>query len=131
MLRISVSKRPISLVSPPVTSGLDENPSHGLRGGGKEMAAAVPMPSLLRIHQPEIHLVNQGRRLERLPGLFLGHFRRRQFAQLVVDQRQEVLSGRGVALFDGRQYLGDIGHGRGFKKTALSEFTDYVRRPTR
>jgi hypothetical protein len=35
----------------------------------------------------------------------------RQLAQLVVDQRQELLGGRGVALLDGRQDAGNIGHG--------------------
>jgi hypothetical protein len=35
---------------------------------------------------------------------------RRQFSQLVVDERQEMLSSVQFALFDGRQDAGDLAH---------------------
>jgi hypothetical protein len=45
--------------------------------------------------------MDQGRGLERLPGLFVGQLLGSQAAQLVVDQRQELLGGVRVALLDG------------------------------
>ncbi len=59
------------------------------------------MLGLLHVHQPHIRLVHERRRLERLARFLLGHLGRRQFPQLVVDQRQKLLGGRGVALLDG------------------------------
>ena len=41
--------------------------------------------------QPQVRLVDQGRGLERLPRLLLGQLLRGQLAQLVVDQRQQLL----------------------------------------
>jgi hypothetical protein len=54
--------------------------------------------------------VDQGRGLEGLAGFFAGQPLRRQLAQLVVDERQELLGGARVALLDGRQDAGDIAH---------------------
>jgi hypothetical protein len=42
--------------------------------------------------------VDQGRGLERLAGRLLGQSVGRELAQLIVDQRQELLGGVGVAL---------------------------------
>ena len=72
--------------SPLMAGPFDENPAHGLSSSGEEMAAAVPVLRLVRVHEPQVRFVNQGRRLERLAGLLLGEFLRRQSAQLLVDQ---------------------------------------------
>ena len=66
--------------------------------------------ALLDVHQPQVGLVDQGRGLERLARLLLGQPLRRQLAQLVVDQRQELLGGGRVALLDGGQDAGDVAH---------------------
>ena len=64
-------------------------------------AAAKKWPRLsqswawLAVDQPQIRLVDQGRGLERLAGLLLGQPLGGQLAQLVVDQRQELLGGLG------------------------------------
>ena len=50
---------------------LDQDAAHGLGGGGKEMAPAVPV-SLRRADQPQVRLVDEGSGLQRLPRLFLG-----------------------------------------------------------
>ena len=55
----------------------------------------------------------QGRRLERLPRPFLRQLPRRQPAQLLVDQRQQLLGGARVAPLDGGQGGGDVAHGSG------------------
>ena len=54
--------------------------------------------------------MDQGRGLERLARLLLGQPLGGQLAQLVVDQRQELLGRLGVALLDGREDAGDVVH---------------------
>ena len=58
--------------------------------------------------------MHQGGRLQRLAGLLLGQLLGRQLAQLVVDQRQELLGRLRVALLDGREDAGHVGHRHGF-----------------
>src|SRR5262249_40257671 len=91
---------------------LDEDPPHGLRGRSEEVAAAVPWLGLIHVHEPDVGLMDQGRGLECLAGLFLGELLGRQLAQLVIDQRQKLLGGVRIALLDGRQDAGDIAHAR-------------------
>ena len=55
--------------------------------------------------------MDQGRGLERLARLLLGQPLGRQLAQLVVDQRQELLGRLRVALLDGREDAGHVVHG--------------------
>ncbi len=76
------------------------------------MAAAIPVLGLLDINQPEVRLVDQGRRLERLAGLLLGQLLRRQLAQLLVDQRQKLLGGVWIASLDGEQDASNLVHRR-------------------
>ena len=79
-------------------------------------AAAKKWPRLFQcwacvgVHQPQVGLVDQGGGLERLARLLLGQPLRRQLAQLVVDQRQELLGGVRVALLDGGQDARDVAH---------------------
>ena len=81
-------------------------------------AAAKKWPRLfqllaaVRIDQPEVRLVDQGRGLERLAGLLAGQLPRGQLAQLVVDQRQELSGGLRVALLDRREDVSDVVHWR-------------------
>src|SRR5438132_12880349 len=92
---------------------VDQNPTHRLCGGSEEVAAAVPgMPllTLRALNESNVGFVDQRRRLERLARLFLGQLLRRQLAQLIVDERQELLSAVGVALLDGGQDAGNIIH---------------------
>ena len=70
--------------------------------------------------QPQVRLVDQGRRLERLAGLLLASLCGRQPAQLVVDQRQELRRGTGVALLDGVQDAGHLIH-RQYRSTGESQ----------
>ena len=52
-----------------------------------------------------------GRWLERLARLLVGQSCGRELAQLVVDERQQLLGGVRVALLDGGQDVGDVAHG--------------------
>jgi hypothetical protein len=56
--------------------------------------------------------VNQGGGVERLARLLVGQARRGELAQLVVDQREELAGGVGVALLDEAQDVRDFAHDR-------------------
>ena len=79
---------------PQLLPGLfNQDAPHGLCGGGEEMAAMIPRLIRGLADEPDIGLMNQSGGLERLARLLLGQFRRRQRAQLVVDQRQQLFGG--------------------------------------
>ena len=79
-------------------------------------AKKCPRPSqpvgLPAADQPDVRLVDEGGRLEGLPGLLVGQPRGGQLPQLVVDEREQVGRGLRVAGLDGGQDLGDVGHDR-------------------
>jgi hypothetical protein len=85
---------------------------HGLGGGGEEVSPAVPVLHSVPIHEAKVGLVNQCRGLEGLPRLLLGQFLRRQLAQFVVDQRQQLRGSVRIAGFDARQDASNFVHGR-------------------
>jgi hypothetical protein len=89
---------------------LDQDAAHGLGRGGEEMAATVPWLVCVAPDQPQIRLVDQGGRLQRLPRLFVGQTLPRESAQLVVDQRQQLPRGVRIACFDCAQQFGDVSH---------------------
>jgi hypothetical protein len=60
--------------------------------------------------QAQVGLVDEGRGLERLPRRFMSQLVRRQPAQFLVDQRQELRGGLRVARVDGIQHHRDVGH---------------------
>ena len=102
---------------------LDENAPHGLGGSCKEMAPAVPMLGLVNIDQPDVRLVDQRGGLKRLAGILLGHLCSGQLPQFVVDQRQQLLGGGGVALFDGAEDMCDVAHGHArWREIACPQF---------
>ena len=49
----------------------------------------------------------------------------RQLPQIVMDERQELLGGRGIALLDGGEDLRDVAHGRGLQTDG--DARDYSR----
>jgi len=70
--------------------------------------------------------MDQCRGLQRLSGILLSHFVGGQFAQLVIDQRQQLLGGLAVASFDLPEDLGDVNHaGTGcFQRRIGKEITE-------
>ena len=109
--RSTRSRPPPALTAGLAAGVLDEDAAHGLGRGGEEVAAAVPA-RVVRPDEPEVGLVDQGRGLERLARLLLRQPLGGELAQLVVDQRQELLGRLRVALLDGREDAGDVVHGR-------------------
>ena len=91
---------PHSAVAASAASLFDEDAAHGLCGGGEEVVAAV---KLLVAGEAQIRFVDQGGGIERLARLFVSQLGRGDPAQLVVEQRQELLRGLRVALLNGFQ----------------------------
>ena len=54
-----------------LTGVLDENPANRFRGSCEEMTSRIPLLGLLNIDKPQISLVYQPRRLERLARLLI------------------------------------------------------------
>ena len=80
VLAIEVHSLPASaapLLATFVTGAVDENPPHGLGGGGKEVAPSVPLDARVIPDEPQVRLVDEGGCLERLARLLLGQASRR------------------------------------------------------
>src|SRR5262249_25422231 len=88
-------------------------------GGGEEVPPAVPVLRLVPVHKPDVGFVDQGRGLEGLADLLVGHLLGRQPPQLVIDERQELLGGVLIALLQGPEDAGDLVHKN--KPTGLRE----------
>ena len=99
---------PAVLFPPLAAGGLDEDAAHGLGGGGEEVAAMVPLVAVGRANQPEVRFVDEGGRLKRVAGRFGGQPGGGEAAQFVVDQRQQLSSGVGVAPVHRAQQLRDF-----------------------
>jgi hypothetical protein len=54
--------------------------------------------------------VNERGRLQRVSGRFAGHFVRGDFSQLIVNQRQQFVRGRGLATMHGFEDLSYVVH---------------------
>src|SRR5262249_22692530 len=82
---------PAAVLLPPLAAGvLDEDAAHRLGGRGEEVPA-IGEGLLLIACQSQVGLMHQGGGVERLPRLLLGQLLGRQPAQLVIDQREELL----------------------------------------
>src|SRR5262245_17864239 len=90
---------------------VNQDAAHRFGGGGEEVAPAVPVPDLVRAHEPEVGFVDQGGGLQRLPRLLLGQLLGSELPQLVVDQRQQLLGGVRVAMLNLHQNLCYFAHG--------------------
>jgi hypothetical protein len=98
--------------------GFDKDASHGLSRGGKEVAAMVPPVALGCANQPVVRFVDQRGRLQGVAGRLGGQTGGGEPAQLVVDQRQQLRGGVGVALREVGQDLGNFVHRRALDGTS-------------
>ena len=80
--------RPAALLRPLHPRVVDEDAAHQVGGDGEEVGAALPR-HVLRVHQPEVRLVDERRGLERVTGALAPEVARRLEAQLLVDERDE------------------------------------------
>ena len=90
----------------------DQNSPHGLGRSGKEMAAAVEAGrgAVAGPEESQIGLVHEGRCLERVLAVLLGHFAAGQSPKLLIDERQQAARCLRIALLDGRKDDGDFVH---------------------
>ena len=86
---------------------LNEDAAHGLGGGTEEMSPAREV-WIRFAHQPQPGFMDERGGLQRLVGRFIGHFRRRELAQLLIDQRQQSIGGLGIAVLNGLQNAGNV-----------------------
>src|SRR5262249_51935462 len=111
---------PSSLHPPLAARHFDQDSPHRLGRRGEEMAATLParfsQPRLATItasrfgDQSKISLMDQGCGLERLARLLVRQLLGGQFAKLVVHQRQKLLRGKRVPLFELIQNPCDFAH---------------------
>src|SRR5262245_33892818 len=71
------------------------------------MGAVLPV-DLALVYQPQKSFVNKRRRLERVAGTLTAHKPARQDAQLVVDERRQLIAGALIALVPGDQQSSDF-----------------------
>src|SRR5262245_27633556 len=81
------------------------------------MGTAVPL-NIFTARKAEPSFVDKSGGLKSLPGRFVGHFVRGEFAEFFVNQRKELIGGFGVTLMDGIQDLGDFAHWMSLKGQA-------------
>src|SRR5262245_59699554 len=83
-----------------MASADDKNASHRLGSRREKVPAAVPVLRLLDVYQAHVGFVYQGSRLQGLPGLFMAEPLSRQLTQFVVNERQQFVGRRWVALLN-------------------------------
>ncbi len=79
---VTVCRSPAALVGALCARVLDENAAHEPCGDGEEVRAILPHHPV-DIDQPQIGLVDQGRRLENVPGPLAGHLAAREAEELL------------------------------------------------
>ena len=88
---------------------VDQNAAHGFGSGGEKMGAAIPLLVFVA-DEPQPGFMHQRGGLQRLSGCFVRHLRRRQLAQLLIDQREQIPGGLLVAVLDRVEDLRDVAH---------------------
>jgi len=80
-----------------VTTGvIDQDPAHDLRRDTKEVGSILPI-DLTLVDQPDVHLMNEGRRLQGVVGSFAPQLPRGNAPELRVDERQQLIERGPVA----------------------------------
>ena len=87
---------------------VNQDATHGLGGSGEEVRAVLKLRLTVIAHQTQPRLMHERGGLQSLVRRFVGHSRRRQFAQFAIDQRQQFIGGFGITVFDGLKYARDI-----------------------
>ena len=97
----------------PFTPGpVDEDAAHGRGRHAEEVLSIRELSFRLIADQTQVGFVDQRGSVERLPRPLLRQLLGGELAQLLVDQRQELLGGVRVALFEVGQDAGHVIHGR-------------------
>ena len=102
---------------------LDENSAHRLGGNRKEVSSALPVGSLAA-DKPQVCLVDDGARLERVACSFAPQVPLRHSMKLVVNEGDEPIQGIPISLPPGEQQPCDLA-GRGQFSRALLLYLDH------
>ena len=84
---------------------LDEDPSHHLRRQRQEVRPVSPFDAV-DLNQPQVRLVHQGRRLQRMIRSLLAHVASRQPVELAVQEWNQSLTSGFIPLAPGSEELG-------------------------
>jgi hypothetical protein len=87
---------------------IDKNAPHQLRRHAEEVGTVLPA-NIPPVNQPKINLINQCRGLQGVAGTFLAHVASSQSMQFRLDERNQLLEGRLIAVTPGAKQLGDRG----------------------
>ena len=101
---------------------IDENAAHAFGRGTEEMGAVLP-GLVRRAHQAQPGLMNKSGGLECVAGGFTCHAMRRQFSELVINQREQFLGGFGITLVNAIENLCDVA----YKRTVLEALRMWKR----
>ena len=93
-----------------MTSTFNQDSPHGGGGGSEKMAAVIPLSDIIRPDQSQVSFMHQGRGIQRLVRPLVNHPRCRELAQLIIDERQQLVRCLRIAGVDGEQYASNIGH---------------------
>ena len=85
---VTRGRAPAALLRAARARALDQDLPHRVRRDGAEVRAVLPALRPI-LQQPQIRLVDERRRLQRLPGTLAAQIARRQAPQLLVDDRQQ------------------------------------------
>jgi hypothetical protein len=91
--------------------GIDQDSPHDLRAHGHEMHPIVPVDALY-VDQPEVRLVHERRRLQRMTGALVSHIAVGEVAQLVMEQSGQPIQRSSVAIRPCAQETRDFGRSR-------------------
>ena len=97
-------------------SVVHQNPPHRACRHRQEVAAVLPR-HMLRIDQPQVDLVDQRRRLEAVTDPFTRHAPTRDLMEFLMDERNQPLESRFIALAPREKESGDLG--RLFRNAAI------------
>lgn len=86
-----------------------ENPAHRFGGGTEKVGAVLPR-LLIGGDQAEPGFMYEGGGLKSVAGRFVRHSVGREFAQFVVDERKQFISGFGLTALDRSKNVSDIAH---------------------
>jgi hypothetical protein len=97
---------------------IDEDASHGLGGGGKEVGTTLPFKILIA-GQAQPGFMHQGRGLQGMIGRFARHFARGKFAQFGVDEGEDLVGSLWIATLHLLENVSEFAH-VGDKQTVLT-----------
>jgi hypothetical protein len=92
------------------TGAINQEAAHGFRGRGEKVGSIVEMRfSIPRQALPG--LMNEGSGLKRLVCGFMSHFLARQLPLFLINERQQLIRGTGLSLFNALKDLCRFAHG--------------------